>query len=97
MPFTEMLIGAMQALRVGVPWDLATDVGPIIDAQARDNIVDHIEKALQNNAVLADLNVPSEGYFIAPTLIKVTGIKALGLEVFGTVLNIATYRAEDLD
>jgi RHH-type transcriptional regulator, proline utilization regulon repressor / proline dehydrogenase / delta 1-pyrroline-5-carboxylate dehydrogenase len=41
----EMLFGAMDELALGDPWDLATDVGPVIDAEAAKGIADHIEAA----------------------------------------------------
>jgi RHH-type proline utilization regulon transcriptional repressor/proline dehydrogenase/delta 1-pyrroline-5-carboxylate dehydrogenase len=33
--FEKMLYGAMDALSIGDPWDLSTDVGPVIDAEAK--------------------------------------------------------------
>lgn len=43
--FTQMLIGAMKELRVGDPWLLETDVGPVIDQKAQVAISDYIETA----------------------------------------------------
>ena len=37
----EMLKGAMDELKVGDPWSIATDVGPVIDDEARDRISDY--------------------------------------------------------
>src|SRR5947207_8637965 len=39
----EMIAGAMEALTVGDPGELATDVGPVIDEAAKKALDDHIE------------------------------------------------------
>ncbi|GFE51568.1 bifunctional protein PutA [Roseobacter cerasinus] len=95
--FTEMLIGAMRCLRLGMPWDLSTDVGPVIDEAARQTIADHVAKARAEGRVLAELDVPETGTFIAPTLIKLAGIGDLEREIFGPVLHIATFKSHELD
>ncbi len=94
---TDMLIGAMQALSAGDPWDLATDTGPLIDADAKAAIADYVAKARKDGRVLHQNPVPETGHYLAPTLIRVNGIADLGgREVFGPVLHIATFRAEHL-
>ena len=95
--FTNMLIGAMQALRLGKPWDLSTDVGPVIDQSAQKIIQDHIDTAKSEGRLLAQLAVPAQGTFVAPSLIKLDGIAQLGREIFGPVLHMATFKAQDLD
>ena len=40
-----MLFGAMDVLSLGDPWDLATDVGPVIDAEAQAGIAEYVAKA----------------------------------------------------
>ncbi len=93
----EMLTGAMDTLRAGEPWELATDVGPLIDAEARDAIAAYIARARAEGRVLKELTVPEGGHFLAPALVRVGGIDDLGgREVFGPVLHVATFRAEDL-
>ncbi|MEO0429250.1 MAG: bifunctional proline dehydrogenase/L-glutamate gamma-semialdehyde dehydrogenase PutA [Pseudomonadota bacterium] len=93
----EMLGGAMQALVLGDPWALSTDVGPVIDATARDDIDAYVEKARSEGRLIRRLEVPAEGNFVAPAILRVDGIGDLEREVFGPVLHVATYRAEDLD
>ncbi|WP_227269295.1 bifunctional proline dehydrogenase/L-glutamate gamma-semialdehyde dehydrogenase PutA [Roseobacter weihaiensis] len=95
--FTEMLIGAMQVLRLGDPWHLSTDVGPVIDETARAGIAAHVDAARSKGRVLAELSAPSQGTFIPPTLIAVSGIAELEREIFGPVLHLATFKARDLD
>ncbi len=95
--FTNMLIGAMQALTIGDPWQLSTDVGPVIDETARKGIADHIAQARHQGRLIAELPTPDTGTFIAPTLLRVNGIYDLEREVFGPVLHLTTYKARDLD
>ncbi|MFY9211813.1 MAG: bifunctional proline dehydrogenase/L-glutamate gamma-semialdehyde dehydrogenase PutA [Aestuariivita sp.] len=96
-PFLRMLYGAMDELRLGNPWDLATDVGPVINEAARADIAGHIAQARSEGRILKELAAPATGTFIAPTVIRVNGIADLAREVFGPVLHVATYRADDLD
>ncbi|NDV01891.1 bifunctional proline dehydrogenase/L-glutamate gamma-semialdehyde dehydrogenase PutA [Pseudoroseicyclus tamaricis] len=91
-----MLYGAMDELALGDPWDLATDIGPVIDARAREGIEAHIAAARAEGRVLKELAVPGQGHFVAPTVIRLSGIGALEREIFGPVLHVATYRAEAL-
>lgn len=91
----EMITGAMDELKVGDPWDLATDVGPVIDPDARDGITAYI--AASGDRVIHALDVPGQGFFVPPTLIRVGGIGDLEREIFGPVLHVATFRAKDLD
>ncbi len=96
-PFIEMLTGAMDALQSGDPWTLETDIGPVIDASAQDSIAAYVETAKSQGRLMHTCNAPKGGTFIAPCLIRVDGIKDLTHEVFGPVLHLATFRAQDLD
>ncbi|WP_068112422.1 bifunctional proline dehydrogenase/L-glutamate gamma-semialdehyde dehydrogenase PutA [Tropicimonas marinistellae] len=92
----EMLRGAMQCLRPGDPWALSTDLGPVIDAEARATIEAHVAKAEAEGRLIYRLPVPKQGLFCGPAVIRVAGIEALEREVFGPVLHVATFRAEEL-
>ncbi|WP_095587919.1 bifunctional proline dehydrogenase/L-glutamate gamma-semialdehyde dehydrogenase PutA [Actibacterium ureilyticum] len=91
-----MIKGVMDELHLGDPWHLTTDVGPVIDAAARDDIVGHIDRARADGRLLHTLTAPETGTFVTPALIRVDGIADLKREVFGPVLHVATYRARDL-
>lgn len=95
--FTEMLTGAMDALCVGNPWHLSTDCGPVIDEEARAGIAAHIQQARAEGRLLHELKTPNAGTYIAPSLIKISGIGDLEREIFGPVLHIATFKSGDLD
>jgi len=79
------------------PWHLATDCGPVIDEEARAGIAAHIQKARTEGRLLHELKTPNAGTYIAPTLIKVGGIKEMEREIFGPVLHLATFKSGDLD
>ncbi|HAR82787.1 MAG TPA: bifunctional proline dehydrogenase/L-glutamate gamma-semialdehyde dehydrogenase, partial [Sulfitobacter pontiacus] len=57
----EMLEGAMDALVMGNPWDISTDVGPVIDETAQKGIADHIETARAEGRIIAELTAPTVG------------------------------------
>ena len=90
--FVTMLKGAMDQLICADPWQLSTDTGPLIDREAWDHINAYIntnKKHLLHSSSL----VGSNGHFIAPTLLEVSGIGDLDEEIFGPVLHIAKYTA----
>lgn len=93
----EMLFGAMQELRLGDPWHLETDIGPVIDSDARDQIATYIAQASAAGRLLHQIAAPADGHFIGPAALRVSGIHDLTHEVFGPVLHIARFRASDLD
>ena len=95
--FTHMLSGAMRELAQGDPWHLQTDLGPVIDAEAHSEIAAYIETARREGRIIAENTAPETGHFIAPTIIRVSSIKDLEREVFGPVLHLATFRAEELE
>ncbi|MWP38705.1 bifunctional proline dehydrogenase/L-glutamate gamma-semialdehyde dehydrogenase PutA [Rhodobacter sphaeroides] len=93
----EMLCGAMDELQAGEPWDLATDLGPVIDAEAQAGIRDWIAAARAEGRVLKELAVPARGTFVGPTVIRVGSIREMDREIFGPVLHVATFRATEID
>ncbi|WP_417520161.1 bifunctional proline dehydrogenase/L-glutamate gamma-semialdehyde dehydrogenase PutA [Minwuia sp.] len=95
--FLEMLSGAMDALALGDPWAFATDVGPVIDAEARDGIEAHVAQAEREGRLLKRLDAPEDGLFAGPAVIRVGGIADIEREIFGPVLHVATFDPDDLD
>jgi len=90
-----MLKGAMDALVVGDPWNLSSDIGPVIDSLAHKNIADYIAAA--QDRVLHQIPAPKTGTYIPPTIIKVDSIADMTREIFGPVLHVATFEADELD
>jgi len=96
-PLLRMLRGAMAELSLGDPWYLATDVGPVIDTEARDGIAAYVEAARAEGRVIDELAAPGEELFVPPVIIEVGGIAEMEREVFGPVLHVARFRSERLD
>lgn len=94
--FKAMLIGAMDELVVGDPWEIHTDCGPIITAGAKEAITAYIDAAKTDGRLIHTLETPQNGFFVGPSLIQINGIEDLTHEVFGPVLHVATYKASDL-
>ena len=92
----RMLKGAMQELRVGVPDRLATDIGPVIDAEARDKLLAHIARLKPSAKSCFSLELPAglaaHGTFVAPTVLEIGSLAELTQEVFGPVLHIIRYQ-----
>jgi len=88
----EMLRGALMMQNVGSPWNPANDIGPIIDAAARDKIAGYIAQS----DVIAQGPAPEAGPYIPPTILRVSGIAQMHEEIFGPVLHVATFKAHEL-
>lgn len=93
----SMLYGAMDQLHLGNPWQLSTDIGPVIDEAAKAKIEHHCRNFEAKGKLLKTLAVPEQGLFIAPTVLQVSGIEELGEEIFGPVLHVATFKGKDID
>ena len=96
----KMLKGAMQELRVGSPDRLATDIGPVIDAEAQRNLLAHIERTRATARSHFALDLPASvtgfGTFVPPTVLEIASLAELKQEVFGPVLHIVRYRRAEL-
>lgn len=91
----EMLQGAMDALVVGDPADPATDVGPVIDDAAYERLMAH--RAAMKDRWLKTLDVPEQGRFVPPTLIRLDSMDDLTTEWFGPLLHVATWKSGKLE
>jgi len=97
----EMLQGAMAEIRMGTPAQLHTDMGPVIDARARDGIEAHVTRMQATGRRVhriqhADSDA-SSGTYVSPTLIEIERIDELQREVFGPVLHVLRWRQGELD
>jgi RHH-type proline utilization regulon transcriptional repressor/proline dehydrogenase/delta 1-pyrroline-5-carboxylate dehydrogenase len=95
-----MLKGAMQELAIGNPDRLATDVGPVISAEARDGLLAHIAAMRGRNRAIHALPLPEicrHGSFVAPTVIELESLGELEREVFGPVLHVLRFRRDAMD
>ncbi len=90
----------MAELAVGDPRRLATDVGPVIDAEARDRVTAHVDAMRTRGHRVHALPLPdacANGTFVAPTLIEIDRIADIPAEVFGPVLHVVRWRFGELD
>ena len=96
-----LLKGAMDELKIGDPRDLGTDVGPVIDEEARAGLLKHIEEYRSQGRVIAeaavDKTITEHGTFVAPIALRIDGIDSLESEQFGPVLHIATWKGGEVD
>jgi RHH-type proline utilization regulon transcriptional repressor/proline dehydrogenase/delta 1-pyrroline-5-carboxylate dehydrogenase len=99
-----MIRGALQEFVVGDPARLATDVGPVIDKEAYDNLQRHIARLRRAGTPIGEAPLPSplwgegegEGpawarHLIAPNAFEVASIADLTVEMFGPVLHVVRW------
>ena len=95
----EMVRQAMREWVMGNPDRMHTDVGPVIDEDARARIEQHIAQLqAQGQPVtrMARDESAGQGHFVMPTIIEIDSIERLQREVFGPVLHVLRYRREQL-
>lgn len=96
----NMLLGATQELSVGNPAKLSTDVGPVIDHEAKANIETHIDQMRKQGFKVHQLDLSGldvTGTYVAPTIIEINKPEDLTKEVFGPVLHVLRYKRKNLD
>ena len=94
----DRLVRHVRELPVGHPREMAVKVGPVIDAEAWKRIRGCVERAPREGTVLlARQDVPSEGYFVGPTIVAdvATTSPLARDEIFGPVLTV--FRASTFD
>ncbi len=95
-----MIAGAAQELMLGDPGDPATHVGPVIDRDAKDRLDSWIAAKQSEGRVLFRWDrqraLPGPGLFVPPAIIALDRASDLREEVFGPVLHVVRWRANDL-
>ncbi|MEJ0025385.1 MAG: bifunctional proline dehydrogenase/L-glutamate gamma-semialdehyde dehydrogenase PutA [Rhizomicrobium sp.] len=95
----DILLGAMDELKIGDPLRLDTDIGPVIDEAAREMLETHAARMAREAKLLRKLAVPPElsnGIFFAPHAFELDSLDQLKREVFGPVLHVIRYSADSL-
>jgi RHH-type proline utilization regulon transcriptional repressor/proline dehydrogenase/delta 1-pyrroline-5-carboxylate dehydrogenase len=95
----EMIAGAMDELLIGDPSDLQTDVGPVINAAARDGLAQHVERMRKEARIVKACNLGEahlHGSFFAPHLIELKSAAQLTREEFGPILHVVRYRSSEI-
>jgi RHH-type proline utilization regulon transcriptional repressor/proline dehydrogenase/delta 1-pyrroline-5-carboxylate dehydrogenase len=96
----EMIRGAFEALVIGDPAALATDVGPVIDAEAKRALNGHIARMRGAGHPIWQRALPAaceHGTFVAPAIVEIGSIADLQRENFGPVLHVARFAASELE
>jgi RHH-type proline utilization regulon transcriptional repressor/proline dehydrogenase/delta 1-pyrroline-5-carboxylate dehydrogenase len=95
-----MLAGAMRELVIGDPALLATDIGPVIDAEACAMLEKHAERMSREAKLIYQLDLPPgtvNGSFFAPRAFEIDRLERLTGEVFGPILHVVRWRGDELD
>lgn len=94
-----MLQGYMQELVIGEPSYLSTDIGPVIDMKAKEMLSAHADLMQQHGKLIAEIPLPTEltGSFFAPRAFEIAELGILEKEVFGPILHVIRYKANELD
>lgn len=98
-PLMRMLRGAMHELCIDDPLKFSTDVGPAISDTAAQDIQAYVQQA-DNEGLLVDqlpVGAQLQGYFVAPSIIRINNIADVEREIFGPVLHVLAFRADELD
>ncbi|MCW1401877.1 trifunctional transcriptional regulator/proline dehydrogenase/L-glutamate gamma-semialdehyde dehydrogenase [Novosphingobium sp. MW5] len=94
-----MLKGALSEMRVGRTDALKVDIGPVISAEAKETIEQHLSAMRAKGREVEQVRLPDEtahGTFVAPAIIELASIAELTREVFGPVLHVVRYAREEL-
>ena len=95
-----MIKGALEHLVVGDPIHLSSDVGPIIDEEAKLNLDNHIlNMRNENYSILSaqlDSRLEDYGTFFPPTIVDIPSINNINIEAFGPILHIIRYKEKNL-
>jgi RHH-type proline utilization regulon transcriptional repressor/proline dehydrogenase/delta 1-pyrroline-5-carboxylate dehydrogenase len=96
----ELLAGYMDELVIGDPAMLATDVGPVIDAEALQTLESHAARVSTAARWQHRVGLPrglASGRFFAPLAVEIPSLEGLEKEVFGPIIHVVRYQARDLD
>ncbi len=95
-----MLTGAMEELEIGDPFVFSTDVGPVIDEDAKTTLDTHKAVMKKKHRELLDLPMPDgleHGTFVTPAAYEISSIEVLEREVFGPIVHVVRYQSGHLD
>jgi RHH-type transcriptional regulator, proline utilization regulon repressor / proline dehydrogenase / delta 1-pyrroline-5-carboxylate dehydrogenase len=99
-PLLEMIEGAAWELEVGDPRAIATQVGPVIDADAKARLeqwVAEMEGQGRLRFRWERRQLPPAGTYVAPAIVELDRACDLRQEIFGPVLHVVRWRADELD
>ncbi|NNH29531.1 aldehyde dehydrogenase family protein, partial [Rhizobium sp. SEMIA 4085] len=93
-----LLTGKAEAIRIGAPLDMATEVGPLATRRQQEHIAALLDKSLQSGArlITGGHRPGGEGFYFAPTILDCDGVNSPSLvnEFFGPVLSVVSFETE---
>ena len=95
-----MLAGHLATLSLGDPGWLTTDIGPVIDEDARARLAHHRETIQGVGRLIYEMPLPAggaRGTFFAPCIIELDSVKDLPGEIFGPILHVIRFASHRLD
>src|SRR5262245_29626235 len=92
----RLLAGALAELKVGDPAEADTDIGPVIDAAARETLARHIERLRTGARLIGEAKAPPSGNYVAPIAFELPLEALPKTEVFGPILHVCLFRREDM-
>jgi RHH-type proline utilization regulon transcriptional repressor/proline dehydrogenase/delta 1-pyrroline-5-carboxylate dehydrogenase len=95
-----MLAGAMRELVIGDPALLATDIGPVIDDEAKRPLEAHAARLAREGRLVCELKLPpgtAHGSFFAPRAFDIPSLSLVEREVFGPILHVVRWSGDRLD
>jgi RHH-type proline utilization regulon transcriptional repressor/proline dehydrogenase/delta 1-pyrroline-5-carboxylate dehydrogenase len=94
----ETLAGALDTLVIGDPADAATDIGPVIDADALAALETHMKRLEREARIVRRIEGGNKGgHFFAPTIAEIPRPDFLEREVFGPILHVYRYGPDELE
>ncbi|HSB96835.1 MAG TPA: bifunctional proline dehydrogenase/L-glutamate gamma-semialdehyde dehydrogenase PutA, partial [Spongiibacteraceae bacterium] len=93
----QLLNGALTQLTLGDPLHWSTDIGPVIDRDAHAQLLDYLAEQKTRKRIVCSLEVPAEGLFVPPTVVRLQRIDELQHETFGPILHILRYSNQKLE
>lgn len=96
--FVALLRQKAEAIRIGAPLDMATEVGPLATKRQQDNIGALVAKSIESGArlVTGGRKIDGEGFYFAPTILDCDDVASPSLieEFFGPVLSVVSFETE---
>ncbi len=93
-PTIAMLAGAVTALEIGDPMDFATDIGPVIDEVAQDQLDAHKLAMHRMTREIVDCPMPEScrnGSYVTPAAYELDSLDHLTRETFGPILHVIRF------
>ncbi|CDM60405.1 MULTISPECIES: aldehyde dehydrogenase [Rhizobium] len=96
--FVALLRDKAEAIRIGAPLDMATEVGPLATKRQQDNIGVLVAKSIESGArlVTGGRKIDGDGYYFPPTILDCDDVASPSLieEFFGPVLSVVSFETE---